>query len=123
MMAMHEFIAAIPPLKEDLGYRAGRIFKQENRYSVGEWQVGAAMTFAVGMPVYDKDNNKLGYLEKWVCENLDIATEGPDEYHEVIPAMEWGVGKPTKHCVAGATVYTYWQRWNEYREADDESNF
>jgi hypothetical protein len=98
-----------------LGLSAGRVWNYDGRLAVGHEQIGAQETFSVGQPIYDKDNNLMGYLEIGVLNNLNVSVEGKDFHGEDIPSFYWGIGKPTKHCEKGKKVYTYWQRWKEVK--------
>jgi hypothetical protein len=86
-------------------YSAGRVNKYGNGYMVAYEMEGAKETFSIGQPVYDKDKNLMGYLGIGLYANLDYSTEGQIR----IPVEHWTVCLPTKHCVDGKAVYTYWQ--------------
>lgn len=86
-------------------YYAGRVYKYDNYFIIAYGMQGAEETFSIGQPVYDKCNNIMGYLGIGLYANLDYSTEGKIR----IPAEHWMICLPTKHCVEGKTVYTYWQ--------------
>ena len=86
-------------------YSSGRVFKYNNEFVIGYETAGAEETFSVGQPVYDKDNNLMGYTGIGLYENLDYSTERQLR----IPVEHWTICLPTQYCVAGKSVYTYWQ--------------
>ena len=106
-----EFIHQEEVPTELLKYKAGRVCAADGRgFKICYEQKGAAETFSVGQPVYDEDNNLMGYMDIKLYEGLNYADR---RNGEKIPVFSWGIGKPTKHCVAGKKVFTYWQRWSE----------
>jgi len=84
----------------------------------GEFQVGYESlwaeehTFSVGQPIYDSDNNIMGYLGIGLYAFL---------YHNKnnleIPCMYWKIYHPTKYCEAGKQIYTYWQMLKRTKKA------
>lgn len=86
-------------------YDAGMVCRAEGDFIIGYEQKGAADTFSIGQPVYDGDQNLMGYLGVTVFRNLDYSTESGIR----IPVETWRICLPTKHCVEGKRVYTYWQ--------------
>lgn len=89
----------------DTKYDAGIVSKSGDNFMIAYETFGAKETFSVGQPVYDKDNNLMGYLGIGVYNSLDYATEKPIR----IPVEHWIICLPTKHCTEGKRVYTYWQ--------------
>lgn len=104
-----------------LGLSAGTVSGEDGRYHVAYAQRGAEETFSIGQPVYDSDNNLMGYLEIGVLDSLDYATNGKFN-GESIPVEYWGIGKPTKYCEIGKQVFTYWQRWKTGDKDKRENN-
>lgn len=86
-------------------YDAGIVCMENGNYMVGYEMKGAKETFSVGQPVYDEDKNLMGYLGIGMYENLDYSTYG----HIRIPVEYWMICLPTKYCVEGKKIYTYWQ--------------
>ncbi|MBR0090588.1 MAG: hypothetical protein IJP92_02700 [Lachnospiraceae bacterium] len=89
----------------EIKYDAGIVYWYEGDFIIGYEQKGAADTFSIGQPVYDEDQNLMGYLGVTVFRNLDYSTESGIR----IPVEVWRICLPTKHCVEGKKVYTYWQ--------------
>lgn len=87
-------------------YNAGIVINYLNAFVIGYEQLGAQETFSVGQPVFDEDGNLMGYLGIGLYENLDYSTEGRVR----IPCEHWIICLPTKYCVSGKRVYTYWQK-------------
>jgi len=97
---------------DKLLYSAGRVECGYRRdyFTVADEQIGAKETFSVGQPVYDVDNNLMGYLKIGLYENLDYS----NSYNgEEIPVESWEIGNPTKHCISGKQIITFWQRWDK----------
>lgn len=84
-------------------YNAGYITERYGDFLIAESQKGAEETFSIGQPVYDIENNLMGYLGIGLYANLDYATEIR------IPVEYWKICLPTKYCITGKSVYTYWQ--------------
>lgn len=82
--------------------------RDTNTYSIAYQQYGAEETFSIGQPVFDKDNNLMGYLGISLYENLDYSCEALR-----VPVERWTICLPTKHCAYGKQVYTYWQKENK----------
>ena len=88
---------------EAIKYSAGKVFYDNGKYCVSQEQVGARKTFSIGQPVYDYENNIMGYLGITVLENLDYSSKIR------IPVEIWEICLPTEHCKAGKQIFTYWQ--------------
>lgn len=86
-------------------YDAGIVRHAQGEFIIGYEQKGATDTFSIGQPVYDGNQNLMGYLGITVFRNLDYSTESGIR----IPVETWRICLPTKHCVVGKRVYTYWQ--------------
>lgn len=95
-------------------YKAGIVNKYLNGFMIAYEQFGAKETFSVGQPVYDEDGNIMGYLGIGLFANLNYSTEGQQR----IPCEHWTVCLPTKYCVEGKRVYTYWQKGNNNERVD-----
>lgn len=93
-------------------YDAGIVYKNGNDFIIAYEQGGAEDTFSIGQPVYDKDGNLMGYMGIGLYANLDYSTEGQIR----IPVEHWSICLPTKHCIAGKKVFTYWQTKIEPKE-------
>jgi hypothetical protein len=108
------------PVKDEflLSLTAGRVVNDScgDGFHIDGWQNGAMETFSVGQPVYDKDNNLMGYLNIGLYNNLNYYSEKENFHGEKIPSEYWGIGKPTEHCEVGKQVFTYWQRWRAEKE-------
>lgn len=94
----------------DLQYYGGRVTHNNGEYIVGYSQRGAENTFSICQPVFDKDNNLLGYLGIGMYSHLDY-TNHPHNIN--IPVYYWKICNPTKHCKVGIEVFTYWQNFME----------
>ena len=101
--------------KEDMTtkYNAGTVHTYGNGYMIAYEMEGARETFSVGQPVYDGDGNLMGYMGIGLYANLDYSTEGKVR----IPVEHWIICLPTKFCIPGKKVYTYWQ--NRERQEDE----
>ena len=97
-------------------YHAGTVVKYGNYFMIAYETKGANETFSIGQPVYDKDNNIMGYLGIGLYAHLDYCTEGNIR----IPVEHWTICLPTQHCVEGKTVYTYWQAIEPKAESEDK---
>lgn len=71
---------------ETLAYRAGEICEDGD---ITNQQFGAEETFAIGMPVYDKEGNELGRLSIGLLENLNYSM--PEDVNLKIPVFAWRV--------------------------------
>lgn len=90
--------------KKSLKYDAGVICKSDCGYIIGYNMKGAEELFSIGQPVYDKDGFLMGYLGINFFHNLDYHTETEIR----IPCECWEICMPTKDCVVGKKIYTYW---------------
>jgi hypothetical protein len=102
------------PVHDDflLSLSAGYVCMSDGMYTLANFQ-GICETFTIGQPVYDSDNNLMGYLGVGLYKNLDYAHD-KDKYNgEKIPSEKWEIRNPTKYCQEGKQVFTYWQRWKE----------
>jgi len=102
---MDRFIDHYKDENVDTKYPAGVVRKYLNGFMVAYETNGAEKTFSIGQPVYDQNKNLMGYLGIGLYANLDYATEGRIR----IPVEYWVICLPTKYCVDGKAVYTYWQ--------------
>ena len=102
---MERFIDHYKDENVDTRYDAGVVMKYHNHFMVAYEMEGAKETFSIGQPVYDKNKNLMGYLGIGVYMNLDYSTDCNIQ----IPVEYWMVCLPTKYCVEGKRVYTYWQ--------------
>lgn len=59
------------------------------------------------------ENNHAQFLIMWAVVD---STEGKIR----IPVEHWIICLPTKHCVEGKTVYTYWQAIKSQAESEDK---
>lgn len=84
-------------------YDAGKVLNNGNGFIIGFQTKGAEETFSVGQPIYDDDNNLMGYLGIGLYEHLDYATDIR------IPCEHWKICLPTKYCIEGKHVNTYYQ--------------
>lgn len=94
---------------DDLKYSAGIVTETLNFNMVSLPDQNAVRTFRIGMPVYDPDNNLLGYLGIGMYNHLTYKYD--DIHGEAIPYECWIICKPTKYCKEGVHIKTYWQRW------------
>ena len=100
-----------------LGYSAGEIgVYKDGSFAVNYQQSGAEETFSISQPMYDLENNLVGYLGIGCYYNLDYCVESDLHKREKIPAYYWSIEKPTEYCKPGVAVQTYWQRWREDRD-------
>lgn len=90
--------------KHETRYDAGRVYEINGGFGISSNELGAEETFAVGMPIYDKDNNLMGYLGIGLYESLNYG--GTDVR---VPCDYWQICLPTKNCEVGKKVFTYWQ--------------
>ena len=86
-------------------YNAGKVRKYGEGFIVAYEQNGARETFSIGQPVYDDEKNLMGYFGIGLYDSLDYSTVTKMR----IPVEHWTICLPTKHCVEGKAVYTYWQ--------------
>jgi len=86
--------------EKTLAYKSGEICEDGD---ITNQQAGAEETFAIGMPVYDKEGKELGKLSIGLFENLNYNT--PDLDFK-IPVYTWRVeGYKGKR----QTIKTYYQ--------------
>lgn len=102
MKNMNRFIEQIG--KHETRYNAGTVYEENDGFGIGYSEMGAEKTFAIGMPIYDKDNNLMGYLGIGLYDALDYS-----ETDVRVPCEYWQICLPTEHCKSGKDVYTYWQ--------------
>lgn len=102
---MNRFIDHYKDENVATGYNAGTVCRYGNDFVISYEMEGAKETFSIGQPVYDKDKNLMGYLGIGLYGSLDYATEGQIR----IPVEHWTICLPTKYCISGKQVYTYWQ--------------
>ena len=88
---------------EAIKYSAGKVSYNNGRYYVSFEQVGARETFSIGQPVYDYENNIMGYLGIVPVDNLYYSSKIR------IPVEQWEICLPTEHCKKGKQIFTYWQ--------------
>ena len=93
-----------------LKYSAGWVSSNNGDYILGYSQKGAEDTFSICQPMFDKDNNLLGYLGIGMYRHLDY-THNPHDNN--IPCYYWKICNPTKYCQDGIKAYTYWQTYEE----------
>lgn len=113
---MNRFIDHYKDNGVDTQYNAGIVIRNNNYFAIAYEQMGAAETFSIGQPVYDKDKNLMGYLGIGLYANLDYFTEGNIR----IPVEHWVICLPTRYCVDGKKVYTYWQMIGSQAESEDK---
>ena len=93
-----------------LQYSCGRISSNNGEHIIGYSQKGAEDTFSICQPMFDKDNNLLGYLGIGMYRNLNY-THKPNGID--IPCYYWKICNPTQYCQVGIEAFTYWQNYNE----------
>ena len=94
----------------DLQYSGGKVTHNNDEYIVWYSQRGAEDTFSICQPIFDKDNNLLGYLGIGMYQHLNYS----DSPHDInIPVYYWKICNPTKYCKVGIEVFTYWQNFME----------
>lgn len=103
-MAINRFIDVMHENMETK-YDAGVVYKYENGFIVSYEQRGALNTFSVGQPVFDEDGNVMGYLGIGMYRSLNYGTT----IEERTPVEHWTICLPTKFCVAGKKIFTYYQ--------------
>ena len=105
-----EFVEQNSIKEGSLQYSAGKVHSNNGDYIIGYSQKGAEDTFSICQPVFDKDNNLLGYLGIGVYRSLNYIHRP----HNIdIPCYYWKICNPTKHCKVGIEVFTYWQNFKE----------
>jgi len=93
-----------------LQYFGGKFAHNNSEYIIGYSQKGAEDTFSICQPMFDEDNNLLGYLGIGMYSHLDYS----DHPHKLnVPVYYWKICNPTKYCKVGIEVYTYWQNFKE----------
>lgn len=110
--------------EESLKYYAGKAYKYNDTFIVGYEQMGAQDTFSIGQPIYDEEGNLMGYLGIGLLNSLDYATYSlGDEYRTLrVPVETWQICLPTKHCIHGKKIVTYWQHIHTYVEETGDNN-
>jgi hypothetical protein len=98
---MNRFIEQI---KHSTEYDAGIVDVIDGNYAIAFETNGASKSFSVGMPIYDKDNNLMGYLGIGLYDGLNYG--GTDVR---VPCEYWQICLPTIYCKASKKVFTYWQ--------------
>ena len=99
------FIGQIEEEKLATEYDAGIVCKDDGNYLIGYEMKGAEETFSIGQPIYDEDGFIMGWLGIGLFSSLDYS-----ETKVRVPCEYWQICLPTKHCIAGKKVYTYWQK-------------
>ena len=102
---MDKFIDHYKDENVETKYDAGIVHEYGHGFVIAYGMKGAEDTFSIGQPVYDKDGNLMGYMGIGLYANLDYHTNGQVR----IPVEHWSICLPTKHCIDGKRVYTYWQ--------------
>jgi len=112
---MRRFIDDIknPPCLKG-NYYSGHVSRNDyeepgTTYYVAYEQQGAADTFSVGMPVYDKEKNLMGFLGVGLWQNLNYAKGDMTPDGVSIPVERWEIRNPTQFCQQGKDVFTFWQ--------------
>ena len=102
--------------ENSLQYSAGTIHSNDGDYILGYSQKGAEDTFSICQPMFDENNNLIGYLGIDMYRSLDY-THRP---HGVdIPCYYWKICNPTKYCKVGIKAFTYWQNYNEIKKGEN----
>lgn len=86
-------------------YDSGVVAEYGKGYIVAYEQKGASETFSIGQPVYDEEGNVMGYFGIGMYNSLDYA----NDIKEKTPVEHWTICLPTKFCVSGKKIYTYYQ--------------
>ena len=105
-----EFIKQENVESGSLQYSSGILQYNDDGYLIGYEQKGAEDTFSICQPMFDKNNNLLGYLGIGMYSGLNY-THQPHKLN--IPCYYWKICKPTKYCKVGIEVFTYWQNYKE----------
>lgn len=95
-------------------YDAGIVCECDGNFIIGYETKGAEETFSIGQPVYDKDNNIMGWLGIGLFDNLDYSA------YIRVPCEYWQICLPTKFCKVGKKIYTYWQKRDKELKAESE---
>ena len=96
--------------EKNLEYETGRVCCVDEHYVIGFEMLGARSLFSIGQPVYDSENNLMGYLGIGLYDRLNQSfTEFPDLS---VPCYYWEICKPTKYCIEGKRIFTYWHKEN-----------
>ena len=90
--------------KKNLKYDAGIVCKHDDKYIIGYSMCGAEELFSIGQPIYDENNFLMGYLGINLFHNLDYDAQIR------IPCECWEICMPTKYCIDGKQIYTYWHQ-------------
>lgn len=114
-MSIELFIDHLSDTNVKTEYSAGTVSERNGRFIIGYAMKGAENTFSIGQPVFDAQNNLMGYLGVGLYDNLNYAAETR------IPCYYWEICLATKYCEPGKAVYTYFQNLkmmedNEHRE-------
>ena len=107
--------------KMETSYSAGRVEEYGDGYTIGYYQQGAAETFSIGQPVYDKEGFLMGYLAIGLFRSLTYALD----LAIPIPVEQWVICLPTADCKPGKKVYTYYQeceRMKKESERNEKTN-
>ena len=100
----------------DLQYYGGRVAHNNGEQIIGQSKKGAEDTFSICQPVFDKDNNLLGYLGIGMYQHLNYSNS-PNKID--IPCYYWKICNPTKYCKVGIKAFTYWQNYNEIKKGEN----
>lgn len=92
--------------EKELEYDAGRLSLHNGDFIVDHAMRGAEETFSIGQPVYTDEGELIGYLGIGLFGNLDYYL---DNLELRVPVEYWKICLPTKHCVPGVHVNTYYQ--------------
>ena len=109
-IAKPRFVEQIKMKNVATKYDAGTVCEIDGNFIIGYEMKGAEETFSIGQPVYDVDGNIMGWLGIGLYSSLNYSSEIR------IPCEYWQICLPTKHCVVGKKVYTYWQYKAESEE-------
>lgn len=87
------FIDQEKPDCDYINYTAGRICcdssKGSKYFLISGQMHGAEDTFSIGQPIYDKDNNLMGYLKIGLCDNLNYTgIYNGEKYHLSVGRLE-----------------------------------
>jgi len=98
----------------NLKWAAGKVSTYKLRthivFDVQGAQHGALETFSVGQPVYDEEDNLMGFL---ACSLMSEVSYAERYNGERIPSAYWVIENPTAHCKVGKNIVTFWQRWHK----------
>lgn len=91
----------------DTQYDAGTVVEYYGSYLINGQMMGAESTFSIGQPIYDENDNLMGYLGIGLLKHLNYGSL--TEKMPRIPVECWTICLPTEHCQSGKKVKTYWQ--------------